>query len=225
VARHGVSPCGPVAGVQVRLATSITSDDYVAGKRWRDASLTRCPWHPQGGCGFARHGTYPRVKPPGTHIARWYCPLARRTVSALPDCLASHYSGSLVELEGVVLAVEQAPSLAAAADGLRTEIELPGALRYLRRLCQAIHRALHIIRGLFPQRFVSVPPTVQGFVAELTDGPSVLMTLREQASRHLANLPTPFGFNPSRSNPVRSPLCRQHRWGPDPPCAILDALS
>ena len=98
-----------MAGVQVRLATPITSDDYVAGQRWRDATLSGCPWHPNGGCGFSRHGTYPRVRPPGTLIARWYCPLERRTVSALPDCLASHYSGTLVDLEAIVLAVEQAP--------------------------------------------------------------------------------------------------------------------
>ena len=84
-----------MAGVQVRLATPTTSEDYVAGKLWRLASLARCPWHPAGGCGFCRHGTYERVRPPGTLIARWYCPKARRTVSALPDCLASHYSGTL----------------------------------------------------------------------------------------------------------------------------------
>jgi hypothetical protein len=25
---------------------------------WRSASLSRCPLHPKGGCGFARHGIY-----------------------------------------------------------------------------------------------------------------------------------------------------------------------
>jgi len=50
-------------------------------------TLRGCPWHPQGGCGFSRHGTCPRARPPGALIARWYCPLARRTVSALPHCL------------------------------------------------------------------------------------------------------------------------------------------
>ena len=145
-----------MAGVQVRLATPTTSEIYVADKLWRLASLTACPWHPAGGCGFCRHGTYERVRPPGTLIARWYCPKARRTVSALPDCLASHYSGTLADLEAMVVAVEQAPSRARAAGQLRTEIELPGALRYLDRLCTSVHGVLSAIRGLEPVRFADV---------------------------------------------------------------------
>ena len=223
MARHGIRPCGPVAGVQVRLATPITSDDYVAGQRWRDATLRACPWHPKGGCGFARHGTYARVRPPGTLIARWYCPRERRTVSALPDCFAAHYSGTLVELEGLVLAVEQAPSLMAAADRVRTDIELPGALRYLHRLCQAVYQALGVMRGLHPARFAAVPLTLQGFAAALPSCRSVLMALRALASGYLQLLPTPLGFDPVRHK-VASPVAGcQHRMGPDPPQAMLDA--
>ena len=37
--------------------------------------------HPQGGCGFARHGSYERVDPPGTRIARWYCRVGHQTFS------------------------------------------------------------------------------------------------------------------------------------------------
>jgi hypothetical protein len=155
MARRGCCRAGP-AGVQVRLATPTTSEQYVADKLWRFATLAQCPWHPTGGCGFCRHGTYERVRPAGTLIARWYCPRARRTVSALPDCLASHYSGTLADLEAMVLAVEQAPSRAAAAGQLRTEIEMPGALRYLDRLSRAVHSALATIRGLEPVRFAAV---------------------------------------------------------------------
>lgn len=209
--------------MQVRLATPITSDDYVAGQCWRDASLPGCPWHPEGGCGFARHGTYPRVKPPGTLIRRWYCPLERRTVSALPDCLASHYSGTLVELEGLVLAVERAPSMAAATDMLRTDIELPGALRYLRRLCQAIYPILGVVRGLQPARFGALPLTLSAFAAALPGCRSVLMALRELASNSLRWLPTPLGFDPPRHNPANPFLFLQHPMGPDPPQAFLDA--
>jgi len=106
-----VTAARAVAGVQVRFATSVTSDDYVANKLWRLATLTACPWHPAGDCGFCRHDTYERVRPPGTLIARWYCPKARRTVSAPPDCLASHYSGTLADLEAMLLTVEQAPAV------------------------------------------------------------------------------------------------------------------
>jgi len=223
LARHGVDPCGPVAGVQVCLATPITSDDYVAGQRWRDATVRGCPWHRQGGCGFSRHGTYPRVRPPGALIACWYCPLERRTVSALPDCLASHYSGTLVDLEAMVLAVERARSLPAAVDALRTDIELPGALRYLRRLCQAVHDALGIVRGLQPARFAGVPLTLQGFAAALPGCLSGLVALRALASQYLSLLPTPLGFDPARQNAAGLSPAFQHRMGPDPPLAILDA--
>jgi hypothetical protein len=137
--------------------------------------------------------------------------------------LASHYSGTLVELEAIVLAVEQAPALPRAADVLRTDIELPGALRYLRRLCQAIYQALGIMRGLLTARFATLPVTLHAFTTALPDCPSVLMALRALASDYLRLLPTPLGFDPARhkvANPVSG--C-QHRMGPDPPQAILDA--
>jgi len=208
--------------VQVRLATPSTSEVYVAEKLWRFASLSACPWHPAGGCGFSRHGTYERVRPPGTLIARWYCPLERRTVSALPDCLASHYSGTLADLEAMVLAVEQAPSRMVAAGQLRTEIELPGALRYLDRLCRAVHSTLAAIRGLEPERFAAVAPTLMGFAAVLRGG-ALLTSLRPWVARYLPQLPTPIGFDPHQSvadTPVRR---RQQRMGPDPPVAIVEA--
>lgn len=210
-----------MAGVQVRLVTSTTSEVYVADKQWRFATLAACPWHPAGGCGFCRHGTYERVRPRGTLIARWYCPRARRTISALPDCLASHFSGTLADLEAMVLAVEQAPSRAVAAEQLRTEIELPGALRYLDRLCRAVHGALTTIRGLEPERFAAVAPTLMGFAAVLSDG-SVLTPLRMWVARYLPHLPAPFGFDPHRSTLDGTVLRHQHRMGPDPPVAILD---
>jgi hypothetical protein len=211
-----------VAGVQVRLATPTTSEVYVADKLWRLATLRQCPWHPAGGCGFARHGTYARVRPAGTLIARWYCPRARRTVSALPDCLASHYSGTLSDLEATVRAVEQAPSRAAAVGQLRTEIERPGALRYLNRLCRSIHGTLAAIRALEPQRLGAVAPTLQAFATALgTD--SVLVSLRGLLARYLSQLPTPFGFDPHRLSPGTAVRRRQHPMGPDPPIAILEA--
>ena len=211
-----------MAGVQVRLATPITSEIYVADKLWRLATLTVCPWHPAGGCGFCRHGTYERVRPPGTLIARWYCPQARRTVSALPDCLASHYSGTLTDLEAMVVAVEQAPSRATATGQLRTEIELPGALRYLDRLCRAIHDTLTVIRGLQPERFGALAPTLRAFAAGLGGG-AVLVRLREWVARHLPQLPAPFGFDPHRRSLDAADRRRQHRMGPDPPSAFLEA--
>ena len=211
-----------MAGVQVRYATPSTSEEYVTGKLWCLASLAGCPWHPAGGCGFARHGSYPRIYPPGTRIARWYCPTAQRTVSALPDCLASHRSGTLDELEATVRAVEQAPSLAAAVNTLRTDIELPGALRYLSRLCAAIHESLKIIRGLEPLIFCPVEPTLTDFAAALKID-AVLPGLRARCEDHLALLPTPLGFNPHRIVATPGTHTGQHRAGRDPPVVFADA--
>lgn len=145
----------------------------------------------------------------------------RRTVSALPDCLAAHYSGTLQALEALVVAVEQAPSLMAATEHLRTDIELPGALRYLSRLCHAIHGALGIVRGLEPQRFAALPPTVCGF-ARVLGAASVLMSLRDQASDLLPELPTPLGFRPPRNSADVAQQRIPHRTGRAPPLVILD---
>ncbi len=172
------------SAVQVRLATLSTGEDYVTEKQWLRATLRACPWHPEGGCGFCRHGTYPRVRPRETLIARWYCPTARRTVSALPDALASHFSGTLAEIEAHVLAVEQSASLAAAASTRRLEIELPGALRYLSRLCKAVHKALNICRGLQPTALSGVPATLVGFAHGL-DEEHVLTRLRHLMTPYL----------------------------------------
>ncbi|MCB1873318.1 MAG: hypothetical protein KDI49_15180 [Gammaproteobacteria bacterium] len=145
----------------------------------------------------------------------------RCTVSALPDCIASRYSGTLPRLEALVSAIEQAGSLTAAAGHLRTDIELPGALCYLRRLCRAIHGALGIVRGLEPERFAAVPPRIFGF-ARVLRVVSVLMALRDQLSRYLPVLPAPLGFHSSRINAAVAGEGVQHRMGPDPPVALLD---
>ena len=121
-----------------------------------------------------------------------------------------------------MLAVEQAPSRMAAAGQLRTEIELPGALRYLDRLCRAVHGALAAVRGLEPECFEAVAPTLMGFAAVLGAG-SVLIPLRTRVARYLPQLPTPFGFDPHRSCLGAAAARRQHPMGPDPPNAIGEA--
>src|ERR1700687_5980458 len=93
--------------VQLRFATGLTSEEYVTRQGWLEASLRYGPVQPDGGCGFARHGTYERVHPPGTHIPRWYCPPGHCTFSLLPDHLAARFPGTLSEIEQVVATVEQ----------------------------------------------------------------------------------------------------------------------
>jgi hypothetical protein len=136
------------------LNVNSSARSTLANKSGCNASLSRCPLHPHGGCGFARHGTYERRSPPGTLIARWYCRQGHRTFCLLPDCLAARLPGTLAELEAVVVGVvEQDLSLEAACAQLRLEVGLPGVLRWVRRRVQCVHAALHPLKGILPELF------------------------------------------------------------------------
>lgn len=215
MARHGGTRAGRWP-VQLRFATGLTSEEYVTRQAWREARLDRCPRHPHGGCGFSRHGTYPRVNPPGTRIARWYCPLSHQTFSLLPDCLAARHSGTLVEFEAAVEHATAAPSLEAAAATCRPEIELPGVLRWLRHRINAVQAILVVVRGLLPAVFGTCAPTLAAFRAGLAVE-WVLLALRAIAADHLGQLSPPLGFRPPLSADGEPPLAVQHRAGPDPP--------
>ncbi len=204
--------------MQLRFATELTSEQYVTRQAWHEASLECCPLHPQGGCGLARHGTYERVNPPGTRIARWYCRQGHQTFSLLPDCLAARCSGTLVEFEAAVNDSTAAPSLEAAAANWRLEIELPGVLRWLRRRCQAVTALLVIVRGLMPAVFAGSAPTLNAFRSAL-NVEWVLLALRAVAAEHLHRLPAPLGFLPRPRRGGEPPRADQHRAGPDPPRA------
>lgn len=175
--------------------------------------------HPAGGCSFARHGTYERVNPPGTRIPRWYCPEGHCTFSLLADCFAARLSGSLQEVEAVVVAAEQARSREAVADELRLDIELPGALRWIRRRLEAVHTTLILILGLLPDLLSGCPPTVSAF-RQWLGVDWVLPVLREIAELQLARLPPPLGFQPPVGRGGESKQPRQHQGGPDPPAPI-----
>ena len=215
MARHGTTRAGRWP-VQLRFKTSLTSEEYVNRKAWRNATLSGCPLHPNGRCSLARHGTYARVEPPGTRISRWYCPQAHRTFSLIPDCLAARLSGSLRGVEAVVVEVEQAKSLEAAADRLRPDIELPGAIRWTRRRVKHIHASLTVLRGLLPELFAGCQPTLSAFCQRLRVD-VVLPTLREIAALHLGSLPPPLGFSPPGVLGGERKRGDQHRMGPDPP--------
>ncbi len=202
--------------MQLRFATELTSKDYVTRQAWNEASLECCPLHPQGGCGFARHGTYERVNPPGTRIARWYCRQGHQTFSLLPDCLAARWSGTLIEFEAAVNDTDAAPSLEAAAATCRAEIELPGVLRWLRRRRQAVTTVLVIVRSLMPEVLAGCEPTLRALRAGL-DVEWVLLALRGIAAEHLPRLPPPLGFSPRPRRGGEPRPRAQHRVGPDPP--------
>jgi len=220
-----------VAGVPSRCNTPCTSANHVTLARVAHATEPRrCPWHPRGGCGFCRHGTYPRVHPPGTLIARWRCPTVRRTLSALPDWLAAWRCGTLARLEATVLDVERAGSIAAAANTLRTDIQLPGALRQLGGLTRAVHAALRGVRGLEPERLGLCAPTLAGFAVALGIVPdadtsaagSVLVALRSVAAAHLHRLPAPLVFDPCRVRAGRRRSGFQHEVRADRPDDVVE---
>jgi len=135
--------------MQLRYQTGLTGEQYVSAEAWREARLDRCPNHPRGGCSFARHGTYERRTPAGTLIARWYCRESHQTFSLLPDCLAARLPGTLARLEEVVAHAERASSLMKAADHLRGyDVQLPGAMRWVRRRVRLVHHVLSVVIGL-----------------------------------------------------------------------------
>ena len=202
--------------MQLRFKTTLSSREYVTQQAWKDASLERCPLHPDGGCSFTRHGTYGRVDPPGTRIPRWYCPEGHRTFSLLADCFASRLSGSLTDLERVVVKVERAPSLEAAADNLRTDdISLPGAIRWTRRRVQGVHTVLRILLTLIPECFCACSPTITA-LRQWLGVEWVLPRVREMAAASLGALPSPVGFASPQLTANHGGHI-QHDKGPDPP--------
>ena len=203
--------------VQLRFKTGLTGADYVTREAWREARLSCCPLHPRGGCGFARHGTYGRKSPAGTLIARWYCRQGHRTFSLLPDHLAARFPGTLSEIEQVVATVEQARSLEAAADALRSDpVTLTSAVRWVRRRVGPVRGLLTVLVGLFPQYLLGCAPTI-GALRERLSCEHVLMSMRELAQVHLQALARPLGFQyPPHAGGERTPRFQQH-MGLDPP--------
>jgi hypothetical protein len=203
--------------VQLRHRTTLTSERYVTQKAWRQARLDFCPRHPRGGCGIARHGTYPRLDPPGMRVARWYCPEAQMTFSLLPDCLSSRLCGSLDEAEGAVVAAESM-GVEAAAQALRVdEVGLPGALRWLRRRRRGVRAAVLALVTALPGRLGTVAE-VRALRAVL-DTDRALVALREIGADHLHALPAPLGFRTPCAARAKGKPPLQHETGPDPPSA------
>ena len=201
--------------MQLRHRTTLTSERYVTQKAWRQARLDFCPGHPRGGCGFARHGTYSRLDPPGMRVARWYCPTAQMTFSLLPDCLSSQLGGSLDDAERAVVASE-CMGVEAAAQALRVEeIELPGALRWLRRRRRGVRAAVLALVTAMPGRLGTVAEV--GTLRLVLDTDRALVALREIGADHLHALPPPLGFSPSRTARAQGEPRFQHETGPDPP--------
>ena len=193
----------------------MTGEDYVARKAWRQASLKSCPLHGQGACGLSRHGSYPRVKPPGIRVARYYCPREGITISLLPDFLASRMSGELDDVERVVCGAEGMRSVEAAANELRPDdIGLPGAVRWLRRRLSPVRAALLILVSLMPDLLGREPRLSS--LRERLRTEHVLVRLRGLCPERLEGLPAPLGLAPRRRSPPDSHRMRGQTTAPEP---------
>jgi hypothetical protein len=203
--------------VQLRHETKLTSEEYVRQKGWESARLERCPVHPEGGCGIARHTPYARVEPPGMRVARSYCAKGHVTISLLPDCLASRLSSTLSRVEEVVEAVEQRDrSIEVVAERLRPEIEVQGAVRWVRRRVVAVAVALVALKGLRPDVLTCVSPTLSEVRSALGVG-AVLPALREIAGAQVVYVPPYVGLGPRVSGGKTKRRGIQQGKGADPP--------
>lgn len=186
--------------MQVFWKCPLTDERYVTQRAWEGAILDGCPFHPEGGCGLEKLGTYERVEPPGARIPRWWCPKQRESVSLLPSFLAARLTGTLEDVERVVTAVEAAGGVTAAVEVVHPPdapepIGLVGALRSIRRRVRAVRAALVATATLLPEHFAGVAPTLAAFRDALgVSAGVVLVRLREFAERHLGALPAPLGF-------------------------------
>lgn len=213
-----------VLRVQLRLPTKLTCEAYINQHGWKEASLSACPWHPRGGCGFASHGHYERQDPEGLWIRRWYCPKAHQTVSLLPDFAAARLTGTLAAVEQAVADFEEhrrsGCSVAEAAQELRPDIELPGALRWIRRRCRYVHAAFVLLMGCAPELIAQVELSVLHVRAAVGAVP-LMVAVREIAHLQLQHARTPVGFAPRAIVGRPAEKYIQHATGPDPPVPTL----
>ncbi len=158
---------------------------------------------------MAKHGTYPRKFPEFCLVPRWYCPTERQSISLLPDFFASRMPGTLDEVEQAVNIAQGCGSQEAAAEMLRPDIDLPGALRWLRRRMGYVRQILTILTGLLA---TGCAPELHAFRQKYATT-RVLVGLREIAEAQLASLPPIVGFGPRPGGRYCRGSAANNRWG------------
>ena len=216
-----MSPAGRIRRarepVQVRYATDLTSEEYVRREAWSEARLSTCPFGNEP-CGAVGHGTYGRVCPPGTRVARLWCERCGVSIGLLPDCLASRVSGTLERIEDVALEVEEGRGVERTANEKRPDaIELPGAVRWVRRRSRWVREIVTIIVTLVGDELKGCAPKIVAVRECLGLEDGLLQHLRELAQRHLHALPPPLGLVPSPGAVGQCVSAYPQPKGPDPP--------
>lgn len=185
--------------MQILERKAVAADAYVAQRQWESTVLCSCPFHPEGGCGLERLGSYPRVVPAGARVARFWCPRERASVSVLPAFLAARLVGTLDDVEAVVDAVTAAGSVAKAAEAVHPAdasrpLSYEAAVVSVRRRAQAVRAVLLAAITLLPARFAGLVPTLAAF-RERLGVTRVLVTLRSLEERVISALPLPLGVS------------------------------
>jgi len=148
-------------------------------------------------------------------VARWYCRKAQMTFSLLPDCMSARMGGSLDEAERVV-SLSEAIGVEKAAMALRVdEVELPGALRWLRRRRLGLHAALLALITAFSGQLGSIAKV--GSVRLVLSTQRALVALREIGAAHLQTLPAPLGFDRRATRGAKRGNGIPHETGTDKP--------
>jgi hypothetical protein len=178
--------------MQIRYPIDLTVEEYIEQEAWEQAELNTCPFHPEGDCGYAKHGTYPRKFPHYCLVARYYCHKAHQSISLLPDFFASRLPGTLDEVEHAVNIAEESSSQEEAAITLRPNLVLPSALRWLQRRLKYVDEILTILTGLL---VTECSPELQSF-RKTFKTKNVLTGLRGIAKEYLHSLPPIIGFGP-----------------------------
>ncbi len=203
--------------MQSRFASECTSTEYVSEKLWLQASPpAQCPYCevPGSECGLRPHGFYDRKTPQGTRVRRFLCPCTGRTVSLLPDCLASHCTGDVDTIERIAEQREEKRSLRQIAGWARERFYVPeqgleGPLRWVRRRALAVELFLIAIVSLYPRQFAEVEPTVTA-LREHLGTERLLVTLRGLAESQLGQLDPPLGLRPRPNNAVHPCAQKKH---------------
>jgi hypothetical protein len=183
--------------MQILERKAVAADAYVAQRQWESTVLCSCPFHPDGGCGLERLGSYPRVQPAGARVARFWCPRERASVSVLPAFLAARMVGTLDQVEAVVDAVTASGGAAGAAEAVHPPdapepLSYEAAIASVRRRVRAVRAVLLAAITLLPAHFAGLMPTLAAF-RERLGVVRVLVTLRTLAEPTIAALPVPLG--------------------------------
>lgn len=206
--------------VQLRWETKLTCADYLKQAAWEDVELAECPFHPRGGCGMRRHGTYGRQQPQVFRVPRWYCRRAGRTISLLPDFAAAQVPGTLKQVEAAVEFFEQARRAGAtvqqAAQQVRPDIEGPGARRWVARRCAWVRAAFVMLAACCPEILRQCELSIRAVRAQW-GVPCIMVAVREVAALQVQAVAHPVGFRRASSMRNCKPAGLQQPTGPDPP--------